>query len=143
MGICRARLTNCPGALTKCLALIMSRIDYCNSAHGRPAADNDRTTAASAERSGSPAGVRTRAEGACYSKPSPAALASSLLAGPVQVVLYHALDLSWQLAGVSDEYRSFCRCQPIPFRSPVGTFHQLRTASPTDQIRRACFLTYW
>jgi len=85
---------------------------------GRPAADNDRTTAASAERSRSP-GVRTRAEGTCYCMPSAAALASGLLAGPVQVVLYHALDLSWQLAGVSDEYRSFCRCQPIPFRSAL------------------------
>ena len=41
------------------LALIMSRIDYCNS--GRPAADNDRTIAASAQRSGM-SGVRIRAE---------------------------------------------------------------------------------
>jgi len=53
----------------------------------------------------------------------------SLLAGSVQALLYHALDLPWQLAGVPDEYRSFCQCPPIPFRSPVSTFHRLRTAS--------------
>jgi len=87
----------------------MSRIDYFNS-------DNDRTTSASAERSGSP-GVRTRAEGfgpssntmqaspkehvigysiTSFSMLHKPALASSLLAGPAvqAVVLYHALDLS-------------------------------------------------
>jgi len=106
------------------LALIISRIDYCNSALAGRAAVDDHPNAVSAERSGSP-GVRTRTKGACYSMPSAAALASSLLADPVQAVLYHALDLSWQLAGVPDEYRSFCRCQPIPFRSALSTDYAL------------------
>jgi len=53
------------------------------------------------------------------------ALASILLAGPVQAVLYHALDLSWQLTGIPDEYRSFCRCQTIPFRSALSTDYAL------------------
>jgi len=75
------------------LALIMFRIDYCNSAV------DDRTTAASTERSSSP-GVRTRTEGECYSKPSSATLATSLLSGPVQAMLLNELDRSWQLCGV-------------------------------------------
>jgi len=58
---------------------------------------------------------------------TPAALASSLLAGPVQAVLYHALDLSWQLVGVPDEYRSFCLCQPIPALATDYTLPRLRT----------------
>jgi len=47
---------------------------------------NDCTTAASAERSGS-TGVRTLTDGACYSKPFPAPLATSPLVGPVQDML--------------------------------------------------------
>ena len=49
---------------------------------GRPAAVDDRTTAASEELSSS-TGVRTWTEGACYSKPSSTSLATSPLASPV------------------------------------------------------------
>jgi len=56
-------------------------------------------------------------------KPSPAPLATGLLAGPLQAVLHNAFDLLWQLSGVHDEYRSVCRCQPTLSWSPVSTFH--------------------
>jgi len=90
------------------------RVDYVSHwllqlSTGRPAAVDDRTTAASAERSSS-TGVWTRTERARYSKPSPALLATSLLAGPVQDMLLNALDLSWQLSGVSEEHRPICCC---------------------------------
>jgi len=65
------------------LALIMSRIDYCNSALASlPHSTTILHTAASAERSSS-TGVRTWTEGTCYSKPSPTPLATSPLASPV------------------------------------------------------------
>ena len=51
---------------------------YWNFVCKEHAADNDRTTVASAERSRSP-GVRTRAKGACYSMPSATALVTTLV----------------------------------------------------------------
>jgi len=72
----------------------------------RPAADDDRTTAANAERCGTP-GLRTRAEGArqAYTKPCTAPLATSLLASPV-----HAC---WLMHSV---FRGNCRSTwRIPF----------------------------
>jgi len=85
-------------------------------------------------------GVWTRTEGACYSKPSPAPLATSPLAGPVQDMLLNAFDPSWQLSRVPEEHRPICCCQPTSSWSPVSTLNRLRVAALTDQVRRACFL---
>jgi len=62
----------------------------------------------------------------------PAALVTSPLAVAVQNLLHHALNLSWLLSRVSDEYRTVCCCQLTAFRSSVIIFYVTMCAKTSE-----------
>jgi len=96
---------------------------------GRPATVDDRTTAASAERSSS-TGVRIWTKGVCYYKPSPAPLATSPQASPVKICcLIHPIHHGNPPEYLKNIARSVDAMQPISSCSPVSTFNWLRVAA--------------
>jgi len=133
------------------LALIMLRIDYCNSVlAGLP-----QSTIAPLQRVQNAAarlvfelGTRDRLDSCnapmfcMFCQPSSAALASSPLASPVQAVLSYALHLSREMSGLPIQHRE--ACQPESFmRRPVIFNNKLRDAAATDKMWRARLFSRW
>lgn len=74
---------------------------------------------------------------ACRGKRSSAALAAGPLTGPVQAVLSRALNLLWEVPGLSGQHRELHRLWSYSAQSPIFVVDRLLTAMVTHQIWQA------
>ena len=125
------------------LALIVSRIDYCNSVlAGLPQstiAPLQRVQNASA-RLVFELGTREHVTASLLQLH---ALAASPLASPVQAVLSYALHLSPEVSGLPIRHREACRSQSFTRRPTIFFNNDLRDAAATDNMWRARLFSRW